>query len=581
MRQIIHYLSLLTASQKRSVFILLCMMFCGMLLETLGVGMVIPVLAFLSQENPTAQYPALQKLLSHVGNPSDNELIVGVMLAMVLLYTVKTIFVAFVSWRQARFVFSLQTSLAQRLFSGYLRQPYAFHLQRNSAELIQMVANETAQFARGAMLPSMLLLTESLVLIGICTLLLIIEPMGAILVMVILAFAGGVFFHFSRKRSARWGAARQHHEGKSIQHLQQGLGGAKEVKLLGREESFIAQFALHSSASASVWERQITLQALPRLWLELLAVVSLASLVLTLLWKGGSMSSMIPTIGLFAAAAFRLMPSFNRVLTALQNLRFALPVINRLVDELSLLSHMKEKSDKTTMQFQKELRLENISYTYQSASSPALSGITLSIPNGASVGIIGSSGAGKSTLVDVLLGLLDPSSGGVFVDGVNIQSNMQGWMSQIGYVPQAIYLTDDSLRSNIAFGVPPNEVEESAILRALNAAHLDDFLKSLPEGLDTLVGERGVRLSGGQRQRIGIARALYNDPPILVLDEATSALDTDTEKCVMDDVNALHGRKTIIIIAHRLTTLTECDTIIRLEDGKIISSISQEKPKIK
>ncbi|MDZ4154767.1 ABC transporter ATP-binding protein, partial [Methylicorpusculum sp.] len=413
----------------------------------------------------------------------------------------------------------------------------------------------------------MLLLTETLVLIGICTLLLIIEPIGALLVMTILAFAGGVFFHFSRKRSARWGKARQHHEGKSIQHLQQGLGGAKEVKLLGREESFIAQFALHSSGSASVWERQITLQALPRLWLELLAVVSLATLVLILLWRGGPLSNMIPTIGLFAAAAFRLMPSFNRVLTALQNLRFALPVTNRLVDELSLLSHAKKQNDKNSTRFQNELRLENVTYTYPDSPVQALKNLTLSIPCGASIGIIGSSGAGKSTLVDLLLGLLTPTTGDVLVDGVSIQSNMRGWMSQIGYVPQAIYLTDDSLRNNIAFGVPTHEIDESAILKALHAAQLDDFLTSLPEGLDTLVGERGIRLSGGQRQRIGIARALYNDPPILVLDEATSALDTNTEKEVMHAVNALHGKKTILIVAHRLSTLDNCDAIIRLENG--------------
>ncbi len=547
------------------------MMFFGMLLETLGVGMVIPVLAFLSQEDTAAQYPALQKLLAHVGNPSGSELIVGVMLVMVLLYAVKTSFVAFVSWRQAKFVFSLQASLAQRLFSGYLRQPYAFHLQRNSAELLQTVANETAQFARGAMLPGMLLLTEMLVMIGICTLLLIIEPVGALLVMIILALAGGVFYRFSRQRSARWGKARQHHEGKSIQHLQQGLGGAKEVKLLGREESFIAQFASHSSASARVWERQITLQSLPRLWLELLAVVSLTSLVLILLWKGEPMNSLIPTIGVFAAAAFRLMPSFNRVLTAMQNLRFALPVTNRLVDELSLLKHKEESSNLTAVPFQKDLKLNNISYTYPNAPTSALKSLTLTVPFGASVGIIGSSGAGKSTLVDVFLGLLKPTSGEVLVDGANIQNNMRSWMNQIGYVPQAIYLTDDSLRNNIAFGVPQDEIKEDAVVRALHAAQLDDFLESLPEGLDTLVGERGVRLSGGQRQRIAIARALYNDPPILVLDEATSALDTKTEKEVMRAVNALHGDKTILIVAHRLTTVDNCDTIIRLENGKMVA----------
>lgn len=569
MRQLIHLFSLLTSHQKRSALLLLFMMFIAMLLEALGVGMVIPVLAFLSQDNPIERYPQFQPILSLLGNPTAHELIVGVMVVMVFLYTIKAFFLAFVNWRQARFVFRLQASLAQRLFSGYLRQPYVFHIQRNSSQLIQTITSETAQFARGAMLPGMLFLTEALVLIGIFTLLMVIEPIGALVVMTILVFAGGAFYRFSKRRSVLWGKARQHHEQNSLQHLQQGLGGAKEVKLLGREESFISQFSVHSAGSASVWERQITLQVLPRLWLEFLAVFSLAMLVLTLLWRGVPMADMIPTLGLFAAAAFRLMPSFNRVLTALQNLRFALPVTTRLVDELSLFVDSSAISE-GRLAFETEIKLNSITYSYPQAADYALTDIAVSIPYGCSVGIIGSSGSGKSTLVDVFLGLLTPSSGEVLVDGVNIQSNLRGWMSQIGYVPQTIYLTDDTLRNNIAFGVPPDEIDETSILKAIQAAQLEDFISHLPDGLDTLVGEHGVRLSGGQRQRIGIARALYQDPPILVLDEATSALDLKTERGVMDAVNALHGKKTIVIVAHRLSTVDDCDKVIRLEKGRLV-----------
>jgi ABC-type multidrug transport system fused ATPase/permease subunit len=572
MKQIASLFTLLTRSQKRSALVLLFMMFLGMLLETLGVGMVIPVLAFLSQDNPLQQFPQLQPAFLAIGIPSNNELIAYIMIAMVVLYTFKTFFLVFVNWMQSKFVFQLQASLSQRIFSGYLYQPYTFHLQRNSSQLIQTVSNETAQFARSAMLPGMMLITETLVLIGICTLLLTIEPLGAILIILIMVFAGGFFYRYSRKRSVEWGKARQHHEGKCIQHVQQGLGGAKEVKLLGREENFIEQFARHSTASAKVWERQITLQVLPRLWLELLAVISLAALVLTMLWKGTSLDSIVPTLGLFAAAAFRLMPSFNRVLTALQNLRFALPVTTRLVNELSLFNQESQKNNEETFAFQNQVRISNVSYTYPQAGKPSLTELTISIPYGTSIGIIGSSGAGKSTLVDVLLGLLKPTAGQVLVDGQNIQSNLQGWMRQIGYVPQTIYLTDDSLRNNIAFGVPADEVNEAAIHKAIEAAQLEEFVGSLAEGLDTIVGERGVRLSGGQRQRIGIARALYNDPEILILDEATSALDTQTESDVMDAINALHGKKTIVIIAHRLSTLQQCDTIIHIEHGHLINA---------
>ena len=317
---------------------------------------------------------------------------------------------------------------------------------------------------------------------------------------------------------------------------------------------------------------QLTLQPLPRLWLEMLAVTGLATLVLTLLVLGHELGAVLPTLGLFAAAAFRLMPSVNRVLTSFQSLRYGLPVINTLHREFELEPSAINEAGTTPTPFGETIEFDRVSYTYATAHTSALEDLSVVIRRGESVGVIGTSGAGKSTFVDVLLGLLTPDSGAVLVDGVDIQHSLRSWRDQIGYVPQSIFLTDDSLRNNVAFGLPAAQVDETAVWRAIRAAQLEEFVNSLPEGLDTVVGERGVRLSGGQRQRIGIARALYHDPSVLVLDEATSSLDTATEREVMQAVSALHGAKTILIVAHRLSTVEHCDRLYRIERGRVVET---------
>jgi ABC-type multidrug transport system fused ATPase/permease subunit len=357
-----------------------------------------------------------------------------------------------------------------------------------------------------------------------------------------------------------------------IQHLQQGLGGVKDVKILGRESQFLAEYDFHNVAAARVHQRQFALQNLPRLWLELLGVVVLAALVLTMLAQGKPVDALIPTLGLFAAAAFRLMPSINKVLMAIQGLRFAQPVIETIYGELSLPCEFPAAARGTgpALPFRRELKIDSLGYRYPGAGTSSLAKVSLNIPRGTSVGFIGGSGAGKSTLIDVILGLLTPSEGSISVDGVDIHDNLRGWQSQIGYVPQHIYLIDDSLRRNVAFGVAPEKIDETAVLRAIKAAQLDEFVSQLPDGLSTKVGERGVRLSGGQRQRIGVARALYHDPAVLVLDEATSALDTVTEHRVMESVRNLRGEKTILIVAHRMSTVEHCDSIVRLAHGEVV-----------
>jgi ABC-type multidrug transport system fused ATPase/permease subunit len=291
-----------------------------------------------------------------------------------------------------------------------------------------------------------------------------------------------------------------------------------------------------------------------------------------LVTRGQPLDALLPTLGLFAAAAFRIMPSANKIITAIQIVRNALPAVDELDQELQTLVPTGAVSTLAPMQFRSELTLNDVHYAYPGAAGPALCGVSLQIRAGTTIGIIGGSGAGKSTLVDVILGLLAPERGAIRVDGVDIAVNLRGWQRQIGYVPQSIFLTDDSLRRNIAFGLADAEIDEAAVWRAAKLAQLDDFIGSLPQGLESQVGERGVRISGGQLQRVGIARALYHNPNMLVLDEATSSLDMATERDVMEAIRVLHGEKTIIIVAHRLSTIEQCDQVFRLEAGRIVAA---------
>lgn len=563
--------ALLTIAERRRAVALSGLLVVGTLFEMLGLGLVIPIVTLLTQDDLAQRYPAIASILETFGNPSQQDLIVGAVLALVGVYFLKNLYLAFVIWRQIRFAFDVQANISQRLFTTYLRQPYVFHLQRNSAQLIRNVIGEVGVFTYHAVIPAMLLISEGLVLVGIAFLLLLIEPVAATFVVTVLIGAAWTFYRYSRARLSRWGEARQHHDGLRMQHLQQGLGGAKEVKLLGRENEFLKQYGTHNVQSAWVGQLEATFQQFPRLWLELLAIVGLAMLVVAIISQGRDIADIVPTVGLFAAAAFRLIPSVNRLLGAAQSLRYGNPVIGILSKELNLTTvEPAPEAPHDFRPFEKDIRLVGVNYTYPGAATSALKSVSISIRKGESVGLIGPSGSGKSTLVDVVLGLLVPDGGQVEVDGKDIHTNLRNWQRQIGYVPQSIFLTDDTLRRNIAFGLSDEQIDESAVWRAIRAAQLEEFVRSLPDGLATVVGERGVRVSGGQRQRIGIARALYYDPNILVLDEATASLDTVTEQNVMQAVHALHGAKTVLIVAHRLSTVEQCDRLYRLKGGHVV-----------
>lgn len=562
--------AILTAAERRRGAALLGLTVIGMVLETLGIGLVIPTIAVLIRRDLGPSYPALRPILRALGDPSQERLIVMGLSALVALYLIKNVFLGYFAWRQNRFTNDVKAELSQRLFTLYLRQPYTFHLRSNSSLLMRNVIGEAATFT-GTLTHALNFITEGVVLTAVAVLLMAVEPVGMLVVVTILGGSAWGFYHWARIHIGRWGQLRHHHEGLLIQHLQQGLGGVKEVKLLGREADFLAQFRIHNVQATRASELHATLSQLPRLWLEFLAVVGLAALAISMLAQGRELSNILPLLGLFGAAAFRTMPSVGRVLGAAQALRYGLPAINTLYDELQRpIDDAAHALAENPVTFEHDIRLVNVSYQYPGAPSPALKGVTLAIERGEAVGFVGSSGAGKSTLVDIVLGLLAPDTGRVDVDGLNIHKALRNWQKQVGYVPQSIFLTDDTLRRNVAFGLAEDQIDDAAVARAIESAQLKAFVAGLPQGLETTVGERGVRLSGGQRQRIGIARALYHDPSVLVLDEATSALDTATEREVMEAVIALHHSKTILIVAHRLSTVAQCDRVFRLEDGNVI-----------
>jgi len=560
---------MLASAQRRMGVLLLGLMLVGMMLETLGVGVVIPVLALITKDNLASSYPALVPWLNLLGNPSHERLVVYAMLTLVGVYVVKVLFLAFLAWLQAYFISWLDWDFSLRLFTSYLKQPYTFHLQRNSAELIRNTISQVSQMG-SAIQSYMLIATESLVALGVLVLMLVVEPMSALLVTSILSLASLGFYRFTKGLIKRWGEEAQGYEKLRLQYLREGLGAAKDVKLLGREKNFIDQYQVNNLGSAEILRSQTTMNAFPRLWLELLGVSGIVATVLVMIAQNKPMESLLPALGLFAVAAFRLMPSANRLLNATQNVRFSSAAFNNLYREFCLLEEPKPLKKYSQLPFNKVLTLEDIDFRYPFTEALVLKEVILSIRQGESVGFIGSTGAGKSTLVDIILGLFPPASGIVKVDGVDIQTNLRGWQDNIGYVPQSIFLTDDTIRRNIAFGLSADKIDEAVVWNSLRAAQLEQFINDLPEGLDTLIGEGGVRLSGGQRQRIGIARALYHDPSVLVLDEATSSLDTATENDFMEAVCALKGDKTLIIVAHRLSTVEHCDCLYRIQEGRIV-----------
>ena len=555
---------LFTRSDRIAFIRIVFMVIIGMFLETVSLGIVVPIIGILTQDNYQEKYPWIVDLF---GSLSREELISAVMVAMVFIYIVRSLFLFWSLWIQKGFSASVSGRLSQSLFSIYLRQPYMFHLQRNSSTLMRNAKNATSVVTCGVD-PFLVLLTDGLVAIAMFSLLIYVEPIGTLAVLLVFGISTLLFQRLTRRRIDNWGYRVDYHETKILQHLQEGFGGAKDVKILGRENEFLSQHEKHLGESIRINRIYNVILTLPRSFMEIITIVGLCLLVVSMVVRDRPLSDIVPILGLFAAAAFRVMPSINRLLMATQTLIFNRSIIASVYRDF-LLDSPEVNSSQREEPFAKQLELKDVSFKYPTAATPSLQDVSLVVKRGEAVGFVGPSGAGKSTLVDVILGLFAPTSGVVSVDGSDVHQNLRNWQNQIGYVPQAIYLTDDTLRRNVAFGLNDENIDDDLVREAIHLAQLQEFVSTLPDGLETVVGERGVRLSGGQRQRIGIARALYHKPSVLVLDEATSSLDTPTEHGVMQAVQALQGSKTVIIVAHRLSTVEYCDRLYRIEDSRI------------
>ena len=561
---------ILTRSERRWMKGLLVLTLVGVILDTLSITLIIPAVALLTDPGFKERYTFLQPVFDALGDPSPAKLVVVGMFFLVGVYIVKNTFLGLTKYFQMRFQAQVEIRLSNQLFEIYLHQPYSFYLVRNSSELLRNLMDARA-VTEYAITPVLLVLTELSILIGLATLLLIVQPLGSLAVVSTMGLAGYLFHRFSRTTAEKWGRERQYHDGERLKEAQHGFGGIKDVKILGTESHFASRYREHSKTKVVVDQKFNFLQQLPILWLEVLVIFGLALLVSILVAQNKSAEDILPILAVFAAAAFRVLPSAQRTLNSLQGLRYGQSILRVVSDDLSL------PVDSSKIRVVPKIDIEDVSFRYQGLPKLTIRNVSLSIAVGQSIGFVGPSGAGKSTLIDLILGLLEPTTGKILVDGRDIAGDVRLWQHNIGYVPQSIFLTDDTLRANIAFGLNKNDIESDSISRALHAAQLSEFVESLPSGLDTIVGERGIRLSGGQRQRIGIARALYHNPPVLVLDEATSSLDLETESGVMDAVEQLHGEKTILIVAHRLSTVRRCDHLVLIDNGEVVVSGSFEQ----
>lgn len=560
-------IAILTPKEQRELKIIALLMVLGMFFETFGIAMGIPFMGLLVDNSYIEQYPQLQSLINI---PSESLIFVALGLFL-FFYLIKNLYLIFLAYKQSKFIATTLSSLSNRLFKLYLYQPYSFHLQNNSAILIRNIIGETFSFGKFSLQTILILFSEIFVLSGILILLLIIEPIGTLVIFTIILLFGGGFYILSRKNILSWGEQRQGLDGERMQYLQQGLGGVKEIKLLGVENNFLTLYQEATQNSSQLNQKLNFLNELPRFFIEIIMITALVSLVVTVIIVDGSTQNVLSSIALFAMATFRLMPSFNRIMYALQNLKYGSPIVDLLYNDFSTLEEIEYKESQKKLILEDSIDIKDINYRYPNSSKDAIESISLSIKKGELIGFIGESGAGKSTMVDILLGLLTPQKGDISVDRESVYQDIKSWQKSIGYVPQTIFLTDDTLRKNIAFGINEDKIDDAQIWRVLELSQLDKFVKESEDGLDMSLGERGINLSGGQKQRIGIARALYHNPQIIILDEATSALDSDTEASFMNMITSLHGERTILIIAHRLTTVQSCDRIYKFSDGVILN----------
>jgi ATP-binding cassette, subfamily B, bacterial PglK len=566
---------LLDARERRNFFLLVGLSLLLGLVEAVGVLSILPFIAVASNPDAIAQSEILTRLYDWFGFESTQSFLIalGVLVFVILVGGIAVRAVTF--YALTRFGRMRALSLGRKLLYRYLSQPYAWHLDRHTARLSTRVLSEVQQVVDGSVLAAMQLIAHGAVTLCIVGLLFVVEPIAALAVGGTLCLAYGLVFLMVRRWLLRLGQTKVEANAQRFRVTQEALSGIKDVKLMGLEEPYLGRFSAAARRFVRVQATQALINELPRNALEALVF---GAMILFVLWvlatRQGNMIEALPILGLYAFAGVRLFPALQKLYSTFARVRFGKPALDSLHADLTapIEGQTVAPYEGPAVRLRETLELHEVVYKFAAADRPALDRLDLRIEARTTVGIVGATGAGKTTAVDVMLGLLTPQAGEMRVDGTRIDgSNLRAWQRSVGYVPQSIYLLDDTVAANIAFGLKPNAIDRAAVERAARVAKLHDFVTELPKGYDTLVGERGARLSGGQRQRVGIARALYRDPDVLVFDEATSALDNLTEKAVMEAIEELGREKTIIMIAHRLTTVRRCDVIFYLEAGRVVA----------
>ncbi len=564
--------------EKKKFLVLFFMMVVAAVFETVGIGMIVPFVGIVTNPDMIQEQAILSYIYKLFNFESTTAFIILSVVLLLTVFILKNLYLLLFNYAQFRVVLNQQVKLSKELFKAYLTKPYLFHLQRNTADLLRNVNEEVPKVFQGIIMSTFQLLTEILVIICILALLLITAPVATITATVLLGGSVILFFTFLRQKISKLGKEQQRVSGTMIKWVNQGLGASKEVKVSGKERFFINAYTGQSQIKANNSRYMKMLELIPRLFIETLLVSIVLITMLIIVFQGTSASQLVSTMALFAMAAFRLMPSITRVVALITTIRYSQPALDVIYEdlfknkeELESIHRSPVIINKGEKKFSDSIQLDGVSFRYPEQKGHSVMDVSLTIPIGQSVAFIGESGAGKTTLVDIILGLFKPEQGNVLIDGKDLHSQKSLWQQKIGYIPQSIFLSDDTIRGNIAFGIGEEQIDDKEVWRALEQAQLKEFVETLPNQLETSVGERGVRLSGGQRQRIGIARALYHNPEILFMDEATSALDNETEKEIMKAIDGLKGEKTLIIIAHRLSTIENCDTVFEIREGQLMS----------
>lgn len=572
---------ILDGKQKKLSVLVLFMTILGALLETLGVSIIIPLVqAFVSPEQLLEnKYIKLFADTFHI--TTANQLIISISVMVILIYILKNMYMTLLSYVRLKYSVKVRRELSVKMMNSYMEREYVFFLGVNTADIIRNVAYDVTG-VYSILFQMFHIIAEVLTAACICIFIIKTDIVMAVSVIVLMGIALSFLLLIFQNKMKRSGDNYREWTGKVNKYLYEAFQGVKDVIVFRREQYFIDQYEVSFSNQQDAEVAKTFAAERPPYFIEAFFVSGLIAVVGLKVLTGSDASAFLPQLGAFAIAAFRILPSVGRISADFNQFVYACPALNaayenlREVESYKKVSRIKEGTSGEKRTFRDQIVIKDMYWKYPNADRYVIEGLDLVIRKGKSIALIGESGAGKSTMADILLGLLVPERGDVLVDGVSIYEMMTSWKMTIGYVPQAVFLTDDTIRNNIAFGMDEAEIDEEKLHRAVEKAQLADTIEKLPAGLDTILGERGTRFSGGQRQRVAIARALYNDPDILILDEATAALDNDTENAVMEAIDALQGYKTLVIIAHRLTTIRNCDEIYEIRDGKAFRREKEE-----